>query len=401
VIRIHHIGGIGGYGPSEVLTQLGHTEWIIYDAQEESLSSASPLGPSRQFVKACVGKDKGTVDFHVTRWPSASSMLKPAASASQFTLILPDDRALVWGPHTEIVKTISMETDGIDSLASDHALPPADFLSVDAQGAELLILEGASKMLKDVTTGVVCEVEFAELYEEQPLFQDTAARLKKDHFRLCEVFNQQYFNTAPAYPSVQGRGFLTVGEALFLRESGFWLGDEEADLKPENVIKCLKLAAVAVAFDQLDYAMDICRRLEKSGLISLSALAEQTNVKYVRLLSDLLRAVDSRGTLKPSLELPEDQQPAQERRTGMPGPAALVFVGVAIQIGARGLIRRTTRKKLTWGYPPVSKVLHKYGFEQLAMKHMIRALNVRLLNGGTNTKNLDFMSDLYRYLISS
>jgi len=240
-------------------------------------------------------------------------MLKPAAGAKQFTLILPDDRALVWGLHTEIVKTISMETDGIDSLASDNALRPADFLSIDAQGAELLILEGASKMLKDVTTGVVCEVEFAELYEEQPLFQDTAARLKKDHFRLCEIFNQQYFNTSPAYPSVQGRGFLTVGEALFLRESGFWLGDAEGNLKPENVIKCLKLAAVAVAFDQLDYAMDICRRLEKSGLISLSAAAEQTNVKYVKLLSDLLHAVDSQSNLKPSLELPEDQPPAQER----------------------------------------------------------------------------------------
>ncbi|HEV2390020.1 MAG TPA: hypothetical protein VGS04_04770, partial [Nitrososphaerales archaeon] len=95
VIRVHHIGGIGGYGPSEILTKLGNTEWIVYDALEESLSSVSPLAPSHRLVKSCVGGRKGTVDFHVTKWPSASSMLKPAASAKQYTLITPDDRALV------------------------------------------------------------------------------------------------------------------------------------------------------------------------------------------------------------------------------------------------------------------------------------------------------------------
>ena len=402
MIRVHHIGGIGGYGPSEILTKLGHTEWIIYDAQEESLSSASPLEASRQFVKNCVGKERSIVDFHVTRWPSASSMLKPAASAQQYTLILPDDRALVWGAHTEIQKTVSMEADGLDSLATDKALPPADFLSVDAQGAESLILEGASGMLKDVTIGVLCEVEFSELYEGQALFADTSARLKKDHFRLCEVFNAQYFNAVPGHPSFQGRGFLTVGEALFLRESSFWLGDNasSSDLKPDDIVKCLKLAAVAVAFDQLDYAMDICRRLEALGLVSLNALAAKTNVKYINLLRDLLSAVDAQRP-KPSLELPENQQPSEPRRARLPVKDALLFMGVAVQVGARGLVRRTTRKELTWGYPPVSKVFHRYGFEQLAIKHMIRALNIRLLNGGYNTKHLDFIGEIYQSLTSS
>jgi hypothetical protein len=29
LIKIHHIGGIGGYGPTAVLNKLKHVQWII------------------------------------------------------------------------------------------------------------------------------------------------------------------------------------------------------------------------------------------------------------------------------------------------------------------------------------------------------------------------------------
>lgn len=353
-------------------------------------------------MKSCVAEAKGVVDFHVTRWPSASSMLEPSSDAKQYTMILPDDRALVWGTHTEIQKTISMEADGLDSLLDKKVIPPADFISVDAQGAEGLILEGASSMLEDVTVGVLCEVEFSELYRGQVLFDGTSARLRREHFRLCDVFNQQYFNAEPGHPSFQGRGFLTVGEALFLRESKFWIGETKSPggVQLQDVAKCLKLAAVAVAFDQLDYAMDICRRLEAQGLVSLHELAKTTDVKYIGLLSELLQAVDAQP-LGPALELPEDQQLSQTQEGRLSGKDALLFLGVALQVATRAFVRRTTRKELTWGYPQVSKILHRYGFEQLAIKHMIRALNIRLLNGGFNTRRLDLLVDMYQSLASS
>ena len=39
LIRIHRIGGIGGYEPTEALIQLGHVELVVYDADEDSLSA--------------------------------------------------------------------------------------------------------------------------------------------------------------------------------------------------------------------------------------------------------------------------------------------------------------------------------------------------------------------------
>ncbi len=50
---------------------------------------------------------------------------------------------------------------------------PADFLKFDVPGAERMVLEHATKTLKDVAV-LQSEVEFLELYEGQPLFADDA-----------------------------------------------------------------------------------------------------------------------------------------------------------------------------------------------------------------------------------
>lgn len=120
-----------------------------------------------------------------------------------------------------------------------------------------------------------------------PLFCDIQNRLRTDHFRLCEIFNPQYFNTAPISPPFRGRGFLTVGEALFLRDARTWLGDNretERVSSTQGTVQTLKLAAVAVAFDQLDYAIEICRHFENTSLVSLDTLARESNVKYISML---------------------------------------------------------------------------------------------------------------------
>lgn len=55
----------------------------------------------------------------------------------------------------------------------------------------------------------------------------------------------------------------------------------------ENVVQTLKLAAIAVVFDQLDYALTLCRNLQEKKVISLERLAEHCNVKYIKLMRDL------------------------------------------------------------------------------------------------------------------
>jgi len=60
------------------------------------------------------------------------------------------------------------------------------FIKVDAQGAELAILEGAGEMLGSVI-GIEVEVEFAPLYRQQPLFADVDRFLRSRQFELCDL----------------------------------------------------------------------------------------------------------------------------------------------------------------------------------------------------------------------
>lgn len=207
-IVIHHIGGIGGYGPSTVLDKLDHVQWIIYDAQEESLSSADklPSGKSR-LVNRCIGGTNARTQFNITCAPSASSVLMSASSAANYTVMLPDRSARIWGVHAQVTRSVDVQISTLDSLVNNKEVPPVDFLSLGAQGAELMILREISQMLKTRIAGVICDIEFANLYEEQALFCDIQELFRRDRFRLCEIYSPQYLNTAPPTSGATGKRF--------------------------------------------------------------------------------------------------------------------------------------------------------------------------------------------------
>lgn len=295
IIWVHHIGGFGNCGPTEALEMLGKdVQWVIYDANEEALSTvASCQDKNILLVNSCIGASNSKGKFHVTVEPTASSMLKPVLSASKYTF-----GQIVWGEHARVVESNDIEIRTIDSLIDEKKLPYADFLSIDAQGAELDIINGASKMLKFSVVGIICEVEFKEIYEGQPLFCDTQDRLRRDNLRLCQIYSEQYWNTGLYAKELQGAGFLTVGEALFLKDTDMLdnidnLKCLSEEMLTENVIYYLKLAAVAVVFDQLDYAIGILQPLQMHNFLLLDELANNTDVKYVKMLRDLMSVVET------------------------------------------------------------------------------------------------------------
>ena len=375
VITIHHIGGIGGYGPSAALDRLGDVWWIVYDALEASLATADAMPSGRySLVNRCLGGTNSRVKFHTTAASSASSMLLPDPAAADYTVMLDDGSARVWGPHTQITESCEVDVRTLDSLVADGEVPPIDFLSIDAQGAELEILRGAEKALRERVTGLVCEIEFAPLYQGQGLFCDSNSVLAGHGFRLCDITSPQYLNTAPLPHELQGKGFFTVGEALFLRNPGTWNGHRGGDGVNEPsldaVVQTLKLAGVAVAFDQLDYALTLCRRLEQAGLVSLARLAENCDVKYIKLLRDLMRAADE--TVK------RGGPPLEDRSKVSRGAASagerMSHLGELV----RFVFGRIWRKLLGGGAARVNdtavgKVFYEYGLDTLAFKHAMRS----------------------------
>src|SRR5205823_10744881 len=100
-------------------------------------------------------KSEKEVTLHITRNPGCSSpfptnmeFIRRVPNSSRFDIV-----------ERRIIRAQPLSTIGIQP----------HFIKLDVQGAELPILEGAGDTLQSVI-GIEVEVEFAPVYQHQPLF---------------------------------------------------------------------------------------------------------------------------------------------------------------------------------------------------------------------------------------
>lgn len=82
-----------------------------------------------------------------------------------------------------VVATRSVLTKRLDDIPEASG---TDFLKLDVQGGELLVLEGAIRTLRDVLV-IHTEAEFLPMYNNQPLFSDIAPWLRARGFVLHKI----------------------------------------------------------------------------------------------------------------------------------------------------------------------------------------------------------------------
>lgn len=80
----------------------------------------------------------------------------------------------------QVVKLEMVDTVRIDDIAE---LAGSDYLKIDVQGAEKMVLENGKDLLKDIVV-LQTEVEFVPLYKEQPLFADIDSILRENGFQF-------------------------------------------------------------------------------------------------------------------------------------------------------------------------------------------------------------------------
>lgn len=155
--------------------------------------------PQEIWLDNALSDKKHKKTLYVTRSQTNTSLLKPNYNLlSQFQ----------WSPHEpirdhEVVKEIEIECDSIDNILLKQKINP-DFLKVDTQGTELDILTGSLQTLKDHLLIVESEVEFAPIYEGQPLFADVDSFMRAQGFYLQDLGN---------FLSMKPRGLAGVGGA--------------------------------------------------------------------------------------------------------------------------------------------------------------------------------------------
>jgi FkbM family methyltransferase len=111
----------------------------------------------------------------------------------------------------EQVKTIGqtiVNTETIDSFCSTHKIDKIDILKMDIQGAELLALIGAIKLLEEKKIGLIyTETYFRRQYNNQPLFHEISKFLADYGYYIQDIYSPIY-----------GKGSIAWCDAIFLPE---------------------------------------------------------------------------------------------------------------------------------------------------------------------------------------
>jgi FkbM family methyltransferase len=203
-VRIVDVGARGGI----------HPRWNPYfdrveilgfdaDANECERLNSSVMPYQVRFLPVTLGAlDGEEATLHVCRQPGCSSLLVPNhALCSRFA----------YGENLQVVRTVPLRLSRLDSVCADFR---PDVLKIDTQGSELAILSGAVDVLKS-TALVELEVEFAEIYVDQPLFGDVDQFMRRRGFELLGIRRSYWRRIGGSGISAMG-GQLIHGDALYI-----------------------------------------------------------------------------------------------------------------------------------------------------------------------------------------
>lgn len=146
-------------------------------AHEVLQAASSKRGTNWEVVRRLALSDSdGSATFFVTKSDTASSLLEPTSALNQAT------------PSTEVVESITVETLRLDELIKELNLGQSRILlKLDVQGGEGRVLAGAVKTI-DLISGVLVELSFAKLYDDQVPPAEILNRMEESGFKVWDLW---------------------------------------------------------------------------------------------------------------------------------------------------------------------------------------------------------------------
>ena len=156
---------------------------IGFEPNKEEYIRLEKSNPDKIIFNTALWNDKQNINFYVTRADRLCSCLEPNKELlSEF-------------PNSErfdVLKKIELPANTLDDILQgtnevDKVLKRPDFVKIDTQGTELFILEGMKDTLSKSIFGIEVEVEFIEMYRDQPLFNELDGYLRSKGFYLFDL----------------------------------------------------------------------------------------------------------------------------------------------------------------------------------------------------------------------
>jgi FkbM family methyltransferase len=219
------------------------------DVQEYRRLTQHTTGQKVRFFNTALHNRRGTIDIRITRNPALTSVFEPNRD---FLDAFPDPTRF------DVMEVRQVEASPLDDLLAAEGIDDIDFLKVDTQGSELLVIEGASRALASSAVGVEVEVEFARLYDGQALFAQVDATLRDLGYSLFDL-RPCYWKRAAGRDLGGPYGQLVWADALYLKDIAGLRRNVASHPAELAKSKLLRAMSVALLYGYWDYAFDIAR----------------------------------------------------------------------------------------------------------------------------------------------
>jgi len=194
-----------------------HPRWSIFGPSELQVLGFEPdvrafdKLPKQQdlfWVNAALGANSEDVDLLVTMHQTNTSLLSPNRAVIDRVYQNPSD--------FDVVKSLRVPCTTLDASSQKFDLKITS-LKADTQGTELAILQGAENCLSQSLHVVELEVEFSQLYAEQPLFAEVDIFMRERGFMLFDLGNLLCHKWRRSAHIVGRKGQLIAADALYFR----------------------------------------------------------------------------------------------------------------------------------------------------------------------------------------
>ena len=255
---------------------------VLFEPDPREFQKLSTSNSNNIVLKTALSDQKGKATFNLCQKQEVSSIFKP-----NFEIL----NLFPLSERFSINDSISIDTDTIDNQTKVNQIKNIDFIKIDTQGYELAILKGAHNTIENVI-GLEVEVEFLQIYENQPTFGEVNTFLIKKGFELFDL--KRYFwkrKNTKSYEN-QKRGQIIFADALYFRTP-------ESILKLPNISSTKIWHAVNVYmaygyFDLTENLIELCKDkdlVDQQTYLYFKSALRSHEMKNNKLISKVKRKV--------------------------------------------------------------------------------------------------------------
>lgn len=128
---------------------------------------------------------EGTAEFYVSEGRPEDAPESDWDYGNKSSSLLPPDKHLETASFVKFNQKIKVNTTTIKSFCEANDIETVDFIHLDVQGAELIVLEGASNFISRIKA-IWLEVSKVPLYKGQPLVDEVKEFMSRNNFLLLK-----------------------------------------------------------------------------------------------------------------------------------------------------------------------------------------------------------------------